>query len=80
MILVEVGSTGGSTSDTVTINHLTAVTAMYGAQFTHSSGAYDTTAVANTPQLYIGSSANNVQINRSSLTTADAFRFLVEGR
>lgn len=80
VIQVDVGSTAGTTSDTVSIPQLSAITAIYGARWTTSTGAYNTTQATNPPQFHVGSSANNVQINRSSLTTADAFSFNVEGR
>lgn len=80
VVLVDVGSTGGSTSDTVSIGHLSAVTAFWGARFTSAAAGYDTTHATNPPQLHIGSSANAIQVNRSSLTTGDAFSFVVEGR
>lgn len=75
VVLVEVGATAGTTSDTVRIHYLSNVLGMYGAQFTSTS-----TAQLNTsPQLFQGSTINLVQIVRSSLTTGSAFRFYAEG-
>lgn len=54
VVLVEVGSTGGSTSDTVSVSHLSAVTAFWGARFTSAAAGYDTTHAANPPQLFLG--------------------------
>lgn len=81
MIQVDVGSTAGTTSDTISISHLSAITGFIGgARYTTSTAAYDTTQATNPIQLAIGSSANAVQVQRSSLTTADGFQFFVEGR
>lgn len=76
VITVEVGAVSGTTQDTVSIPYLSAITAMYGAQHNISTAA----ELNITPQLFIGSAANNVEIVRSSLTTADPFKFMAEGR
>lgn len=80
VVQVDVSSAGFTTSDTVSVPHLTAITAIRNASY-RTSGAWD--AIASTvlvgPHLTIGSSANTVTFNRSSLA-ALPIRFTVEGR
>lgn len=76
IVLAEVGAAAGTTQDTVVIPYLTAITGFYGQQHNISTAA----ELNITPQLFIGTSANNALIIRSSLTTADPFRFYAEGR
>lgn len=72
---VDVGVTGASTSDTVSVPCSAIVSII--------SGSYLTTVFGSSmsvPYLAIGSSANTVQILRSSDGIALPVRFTVEGR
>lgn len=76
VVTVHVSSAGGSTSDTVSVPHLSAITALVGA-------SYRTTVFGSSfgvPYLTVGSSANAVQIVRSSDGIALPITFTVEGR
>lgn len=75
VISVEVSSAGATTSDTVSIPHLTAITVYGPAAF--ATTVFDVNAIG--PILSSGNAANSVRIARSSLAIFP-IRFTVEGR
>lgn len=79
VVQVDVSSAGFTTSDTVSVPHLSAISNIVSASW-RTTAAFDALASTVTvgPLLFIGSSANAVTINRSSLA-ALPFRFTVEG-
>lgn len=80
VVHVDVSSAGGTTSDTVTVPYLSAITAITGAAYRTSVWDDVASTVLVGPHLSVGSSANAVLIARSSLGMVLPIRFSVEGR
>lgn len=79
IVSVDVGASGATTSDTVSIPYLSAVTNIIGGYFRIGDFTTVATTVLAGPFFTIGSSANTVQIVRSSLA-AFGVHLSVEGR